>query len=172
MPTRWRTPLRLQLWDYSQPAIYHITICIADRTDRLATISDTQLELTDAGKMVENHLLALPDRFPCVGIHAFVVMPNHIHVIIEMNLKTPEGAGTDLSRPIQAFKSLTTRDYNEGVRNLGWPPYHNILWQKRYYETIMRNEQWVERHRRYIENNPANWSQDPESMHRNPDNIR
>ncbi len=166
MESRWRKPLRLDLWDYSQPAIYHITVCIADRTDRLATIRDNSVEITPAGAMVQDHLLSLPDRFDEVDIDSFVIMPNHVHFIIEMNLESFDEPGLDLARPIQAFKSLTTRDYGVGVRNLGWRPYQGVLWQKRYFETIMRNENWLERHRNYIANNPSHWQQDPESIHR------
>lgn len=166
MSDRWRKPLRLTLWDYTQPAIYHITICIANRTNRLARPEGTTVELTAAGRMVEEQLLHIPDRYPSVGIDSFVIMPNHVHFIIEMNLQNPDGIGTDLSVPIQAFKSLTTREYSSGVRELNWPPYRGILWQKRYFETIMRNEKSLERHRRYIQNNPANWWRDPEEVHR------
>lgn len=172
MPERWRTPLRIPDWDYSQPAIYHITICIADRTNRLGHINNSNCVLSDAGKMVESHLIALSERFPSVGIDSYMIMPNHVHFIIEMNLERFDQPGTDLSSPVQALKSLTTRDYGIGVRESGWPPYRGILWQKRYFETIMRNERALERHRRYIAANPANWWRDPEALHRDDGTLR
>ena len=172
MPDRWRTPLRLPDWDYTQPAMYHITICIADHGHRLGAVADSTCVLSDAGRMVENHLIAIPERFPSVGIDSYSIMPNHLHIIIEMNLELFDGVGTDLSQPIQAFKSLSTRDYSAGVREKGWPPYQGILWQKRYFETIIRNERALERHRRYIAANAANWWRDPEAFHRHDDNTR
>lgn len=161
-----RKPLRAELWDYSQPAIYHITICVQDRESRFGVCHDSLMDLSAAGLMVEEELLALPDRFPEVGIDTYVIMPNHIHFLIEMNLRRKEAGGLDLSRPIQAFKSLTTRRYSQGVREQGWPPYDGILWQKRYYETIMRNDKWLARHREYLLNNPAQWADDPERFHK------
>lgn len=172
MTNRWRTPLRLGDWDYTQPAMYHITVCIADRTNRLANPVGSAVRLTDAGAMVEHHLVSLPQRFDSVEIDSYVVMPNHIHFIIEMNLEKIDSSGTDLSEPIQAFKSLTTREYGVGVRQHGWPPYRGILWQKRYFETIVRNERALDRHRRYIASNPANWWRDPESIHSDESNTR
>lgn len=171
MNPNWRKPLRLDLWDYRQPAIYHITICINDREHRLGECQDSRVDLSPAGTMVEQELLALPRRFPEVDIDSYVIMPNHVHFLIEMNLHLRDGLGLDLSKPIQAFKSLTTRAYGIGVREQGWPPYHRILWQKRYFETIMRNEKWLARHREYLESNPTQWVDDPERFHRNSDEI-
>jgi putative transposase len=69
---------------------------------------------------------------------------------------------------VGAFKSLTTNAYIRGVRELGWPPFDKRLWQRNYYERIVRNEGELNRIRRYIENNPANWETDEE----NPDRRR
>ena len=66
-------------------------------------------------------------------------------------------AGISLSTVVQRYKSLTTRRYIEGVNELEWPAFRKRLWQRNYYERIIRNEIALERIRRYIEENPAQW---------------
>ena len=61
---------------------------------------------------------------------------------------------------IQRFKSFTTKQYIEGVHNLNWQPFHKKLWQRNYYEHIVRNEESLEVLRNYIVNNPLNWEED------------
>jgi REP element-mobilizing transposase RayT len=67
---------------------------------------------------------------------------------------------------VGAFKSLSTNAYIRGVRELGWPPFDKRLWQRNYYEHIVRNEDDLNRIREYIENNPANWETDRENPER------
>jgi REP element-mobilizing transposase RayT len=71
-----------------------------------------------------------------------------------------------LSDVIGAFKSLTTNAYIRGVRGLGWPPFDKRLWQRNYYEHVVRSEDELSRIQRYIENNPANWETDEENPNR------
>lgn len=66
-------------------------------------------------------------------------------------------AGSPLRRVIQWFKTMTTNDYIRGVKNLGWKPFNKRLWQRNYYEHIIRNERSREKIANYILNNPANW---------------
>jgi len=63
---------------------------------------------------------------------------------------------------VQRFKSLTTRRYIEGVRHLGWKPFHTRLWQRNYYEHIIRNEKDLQGVIDYILLNPQNWGSDEE----------
>jgi REP element-mobilizing transposase RayT len=78
----------------------------------------------------------------------------------------PRGtAPHSLGRVIQAFKSITTNSYAHGVRHLAWKPFQGKLWQRNYHEHIIRNEDSLNRIRRYIRSNPAMWARDPE----NPD---
>jgi len=76
----------------------------------------------------------------------------------------PNGTSDDsLGRIIQAFKSLTTNAYTCGVQTLGWPEYRGRLWQRNYYDHIVRDEADLSRIRTYIASNPANWSTDSEN---------
>jgi putative transposase len=90
-------------------------------------------------------------------------MPNHIHgtVIIDGN-RRPQGVAPtfSLSEIVHRFKSLTTRRYSDGVDKLGWPPFERSLWQRNYYEHIVRDETELNIIREYISFNPANWEKD------------
>jgi putative transposase len=109
-------------------------------------------------------------------------MPNHSHVIITKIGKAPVGAdlrvcpndnrqectsgehtGSPLHRVIQWFKTMTTNEYIRGVKQHGWTPIPSKLWQRNYYEHIVRNEKELARIREYIRNNPAHWDTDKEN---------
>jgi hypothetical protein len=69
-----------------------------------------------------------------------------------------------LGRIIQTFKSMTTNEYIRGVKTLGWPPFNKKLWQRNYYEHIIRNEKSLHEIRDYILKNPAMWELDPDNI--------
>ena len=144
------------------------------------------MRLNGAGQMAESVWAALPERFPAVRLDAFVVMPNHVHGIIVIDhsatVNTTERATTrvaptgapDAGRRIAlgdvvgAYKSVTTVEYTRGVAAHGWPRFRGRLWQRNYYEHIIRDDRSLERIRAYILDNPARWPTDPE----NPSAVR
>ncbi|MDI9311558.1 MAG: transposase, partial [Limnohabitans sp.] len=71
-----------------------------------------------------------------------------------------EHIGSHLHRVVQWFKTMTTNEYIRGVKNLGWPPFDGKLWQRNYYEHIIRNKQSYQTISKYINNNPAKWADD------------
>ncbi len=81
---------------------------------------------------------------------------------------TPTRDTPTLGSVIGAFKSITTVRYINGVRRHGWPEFHRRIWQRNYYEHIIRHEYALERIRRYIELNPAKWERDRENQHSIP----
>jgi putative transposase len=125
---------------------------------------------------------ALPERFPNIELGANVVMPNHFHAILIINESTVVGAGLVLAHEnvvgeginpsptsptlgqiIGAFKSITTHEYIQGVDELGWEGFYKRLWQRNYYEHIIRNADEANRIHLYIEANPAQWEYDNEN---------
>ena len=118
--------MRLASYDYSWPGSYFVTICVDDRTPRFGEIVDQCLHLNDAGKMVGQHWLSLPERFSHVALDDYVIMPNHLHAILRIDSEKPSHA-EPLGSVVGAFKSLTTRDYASGVRSGLWPPFEDRL---------------------------------------------
>ena len=123
----------------------------------------------------------LPERFPTIGLDTFVVMPNHVHGIIVIGqlvgvpLVGTQGDGDrattrvapTLGDIVGAYKSITTVRYTQGVKRGLWSPFRERLWQRNYYEHVIRNESELNRAREYIVNNPMLWKSDRE----NPDVV-
>lgn len=150
-------------WDYNQAAVYMVTICATDRAHRFGGITEIdEVVLGSAGKMVQQEILALPDRYEQVVLDLFVVMPDHIHMIVGINLSIQEPEPVSLPNLIGELKSRTTNRYIKGVKLGLLPIFEKKLWQEGYYETVMRDERMTEERRQYIDNNPANWRDDPE----------
>ncbi len=101
---------------------------------------------------------ALPVHYPSIGLDEFVVMPNHFHGIVAMQ----EG-DFSLADAVHRFKSLTTARYRQGVHGGEYRAFEGRLWQRNYYERVLRNQEEVESFRRYIAKNPENWHADPEN---------
>src|SRR5713226_6639947 len=151
----YRRSIRLQGYDYSQVGAYFVTVCVQNRKCLLGDILKDEMRLNDAGRMVERWWVELGNKFPSFELDEYVVMPNHFHGIIII-------VGADLCvRPIpeivQWFKTMTTNEYIRSVKSLGWIPFNARLWQRNYYERVIRNEEEMCRIRQYIADNPAQW---------------
>ena len=163
-----RRSLRLNEYDYAQAGAYFVTICAQGRRCLFGDIADDQICLNDAGKMLTTLWTDIPNRFLFVEIDIFVVMPNHFHGIVV--LPDPAGVGSDeitkfppLGDVISAFKSTTTVEYGHGVKTKSWPGFQQRLWQRNYYDHVIRNAKDLDRIRRYIDENPARWAYDDEN---------
>lgn len=156
-----RRSIRLRGHDYAAPRAYFVTICTHGRLCVFGSICGGQLTLSPAGHMVAAILRALPERFPAIEPDALVIMPNHVHAIIATTSSLAEPAARPpLGAIVGALKSLTTNAYARGVREQGWRPFEGRLWQRNYYERIVRDEADLGRVRAYIEQNPARWEED------------
>ena len=176
-----RRSIRLKGYDYHHPGAYFITLCTQDHLHLFGHIEEWEVQLNAAGKMVHEAWLETPEFYPSCGLDEFVVMPNHFHGVIwlapealGMSTKgnSPMPESPEMKRTIQSrlslpefvkrFKSLTTNRYGDGVASAGWPAYARRLWQRDYFEHIVRNEQELAQIRIYIRENPARWDNDPE----------
>ena len=175
-----RRSIRLPTYDYTQPGAYFVTICTQHRECILGDVVQSQVILNAPGRMVESVWRQLARHHPSAEVDAFVVMPSHVHGIIILvgegprawpdDGGQPQGVAPTISLPdvVHRFKSLTTSKYRWGVHNDGWRPFTQRLWQRNYYEHIIRDEEELDRIRRYIIDNPARWDQDPENPVRQP----
>ena len=157
-----RRSIRLKGYDYSQAGAYFVTICINHGQHRLGEVRDGILIPSLAGIMVAACWFALAERFPNIELDLFTLMPNHIHaiiVIVEPGL-TANKRPLVLGNMVGAFKSISTNHYIDGVHEQGWEPFHKRLWQRDFYDRVIRNERELEAIRAYIINNPANWEAD------------
>mgnify|MGYP000913469741 FL=1 len=155
-----RRSIRLKGYDYSQSGACFVTICTQNRVCLFGDIVDGEMRLNDAGKIVHGVWNDLPNHYPGMELDAFVVMPNHVHgiiVIVGAGLKlAPTKRG--LPEIIRGFKTFSSRRINELRGTPGIP-----VWQRNYYEHIVRNDESLYRIREYIINNPMQWEQDREN---------
>jgi len=140
-----------------------VTIVVRDRLCTFGDVRKDTVLLNDAGEMVQRQWRELGVRFEGVDVETFVVMPNHLHGLVSMCfIPNPPTLG----RLVGAFKSMTTRDYAAGADRGWWRPMRHGLWQRGYYDHVVRDEADEARVVEYIHANPINWSTDRE----NPDN--
>ena len=175
-----RKSIRLRGYDYSQAGLYFITICTQNRRHLFGEIvgadsisAHDSIILNHAGKMIEQIWYEIHNDFDNTQLHEFVIMPNHIHGIIEIpvgvdsisaQISTPNRAEKDsaptLSDIVQSFKRHSTIKYITMVKQHILPPFDKRIWQRNYWEHIIRNENEYERIAQYIMGNPAKWEQD------------
>jgi putative transposase len=168
-----RRSIRLNNYNYASEGAYFITICAVVRQPWFGEVHDEMMQLNDAGRMVHAEWQNLATRFPHIELDTFIIMPDHIHGLISItgdatstlaprSNERPNGtmAGS-IGRIVQAFKSITTNTYIQHVHQHGWQPFPGKLWQRNYYEHIIRNEHDLQRIRDYILRNPSRWKQLP-----------
>ncbi len=164
-----RKSIRLNGFDYSRSATYFVTICVENREclfgnvvrNRECENTNDRVLLNDVEAMVSAEWLDLPSRFPSLILDDFVIMPNHFHAII--HISSDSAVNLKLGQIIGAFKSIVTHHYMIGVNIQGWKPFHKRLWQRNYYEHIIRDDLALKKIRQYIQNNPLTWRTD--SLH-------
>ncbi len=190
-----RRSIRLKGYDYSQTGMYFVTNCTQNRECLFGDMVDGAMQVNAAGRMIKKWWLELNNKFPVVQTDEFIVMPNHIHGIViivgadlcvcpgepdaqtepdtcrDMDAQTNLGAhiGAPLPEIVQWFKTMTTNEYIRGVKQHGWSPFPGKLWQRNYYEHIVRNENELNQIREYIINNPLQWELDRENPNRRGD---
>lgn len=183
-----RRSIRLQGYDYSRAGAYFVTICTPNRECLFGEIVPGEMRLNEAGRMVWHWYNELENKFPDIQCDECVCMPNHIHFIVvnvgadlrvrpsvpdlrvrpgvspPRNVASPRKEGEHIGSPlrsiVQWFKTMSTNEYIRGVKQSGWRPFPGKLWQRNYWEHIVRNDQDLNGLREYIRNNPARWELD------------
>ncbi|MCT4615823.1 MAG: hypothetical protein N4A49_13235 [Marinifilaceae bacterium] len=203
-----RKSIRLKGYDYSQKGMYFITICTQNRKHlfgeipvranivradlrvcpmRVCPNDSPIMQLNHAGTMVKKWYYELENKFNDIKCHEIIIMPNHIHFIIEnvgADLRVcpndsgehaisgdsqnksgehpilGEHIGSPLRDILQWFKTMTTNEYIRGVKNGKYPRFEKRIWQRNYWEHIIRNENEYKRIAQYIIDNPKKWQSD------------
>jgi putative transposase len=172
-----RRSIRLKEYDYSQPGGYFITIVTYQRDLLFGEIANEEMKLNDYGQIVDECWREIPNHFQNVELGMYVVMPNHVHGIIVIRADNSSSArkGTIYRAPTEKFGkpvsgSIPTivRTFKSAVtRRLGKEFNFTGIWQRNYYEHVIRNHEDWDRIHRYIESNPSMWVDDDE----NPFNL-
>ena len=158
-----RRQLRLHGCDYAFPGVYFVTICSAGKRPVFGSIRGERIVLSPAGEIVRSEWIALVERFSRLVLDEFVIMPNHLHGVLAF-VGHAGGASPSptLFEVIGTFKSISTIKVNKLLGRRGVP-----LWQRSYYEHIVRTGEDLRKIQGYILENPLMWSLDPENPNRN-----
>lgn len=157
-PLRYRRRIRLQDFDYSKEGAYYITICTARRQPLLATIDQGCVSPTSNGQSVVERWKWLAVKFSRVRLDEFILMPDHVHGILWLAEPGRGGSSaaatrlTSLTQIVGAFKTMSARDINWRLKTPG-----NAVWERSFYERVIRNESELNRFRQYISDNPRRW---------------
>ena len=147
-----RKKIRLSNYDYNSVGAYFVTICTKDKYpylwDRVEDLNDIDdIVISDAGKVVENEIYHLNSVYPYVSVDNYCIMSDHIHLIISITQgdKDQIEANPTLSRIVKQFKSTVTKQIGYSI------------WQKSFYEHIIRNDEEYQQIWRYTDDNPAKY---------------
>ena len=152
-----RKRLRLSEYDYATAGAYFVTICVRDRRCMFGTVVNNAMSLNSWGRIVEDCWYDLRVHYPTVDLDAFVVMPNHVHGILALKPASAHQTAYALTEIVRAFKTFSARAINARRRM------KQTLWQRGYFDRIIRNEKELMRIREYIDNNPVAWQYDREN---------
>jgi putative transposase len=136
---------RLREYAYTSQGSYFVTICTENRLPLLGRIEGGEMRLSPAGDMVRRLCEEMISRHAEVDLDTLVVMPDHLHMVVSLL-----SGGPSLSALIQGLKSRTTVEYGRGVVALGWPAFKGRLWQKGFYDRVIRDDAELEAVRRYV----------------------
>jgi REP element-mobilizing transposase RayT len=160
---------RLGNYDYSQNGIYFVTICTKDRIECFGEIKDGEMILNKTGNIIKKYWLEISSHFKNILIDEFTIMPNHIHGIIEINnvgnaymrSKNNNRSKMLLSKSIQGFKTAVSKELHEHeIKEERACAFPTIIWQKSYFDHIIRNDESLNKIREYIQINPKMWERD------------
>lgn len=142
---------RLEGYDYSQAGAYFVTPCTYKRKHWFGEVTDGKMQRNATGQLTHEHILKIPSFYENVDIDYFVVMPNHLHIIVIIS-DMPNIKRYSLDHIIGNFKGGVTRNFHK--------KHDAILWQRSFHEHIIRDETDLNRLRQYILYNPAKWAED------------
>ena len=153
-----RKALRLKGFDYSSTGVYFITICTQNRRCMLSNVVGVDvldgpfLELAPHGKIADKIINQLDDFYENISVDRYVIMPNHIHLLLFVQANGPSRTSaptskqhSTVSRFVSTFKRFCNKEYGEN------------MWQSHFYDHIIRNREDYEAHVRYILENPIQW---------------
>lgn len=181
LPSYNRRSMRLKDYDYSSDGLYFITICTEQRRCLFARVFNAKMRLTYWGGLVSHCWEQIPAHFPQIILHDYVVMPNHIHGILQINntIKSshnadyrgvscrgetsfapathaspiPTGTSNTIGSVVRGFKIGVTCEFHKSFPRM-------IVWQRNYHEHIIRTQQSYDMISNYILDNPNRWIDD------------
>ena len=161
-----RKQLRLKNFDYSRGNAYFVTICTYHNAPLFGHIVSEEVGAhlcvrpNHPEKIIEKWLREIENKYTNAMIAAHIVMPDHIHFILQnpgVYDETGAHTGAPLPEIIKWFKTQTTNEYMRGVKEGLLPPFDKHIWQRNYFEHVIRDQNDFDARRKYIYENPSRW---------------
>lgn len=152
-----RKIMRLRGYDYNTPGTYFLTLCVLNRSCLLSRITENnipdgpKLELSPYGEIAARYINQLHDFYDNISVEGYVIMPNHIHILLSVFAPTST-ASTIQNTVVSSFVSTLKRFCNK--------EYGQNIWQPRFHDHIIRNQEDFDQHLKYIYENPYIWHKD------------
>jgi REP element-mobilizing transposase RayT len=171
-----RRSIRWRGYDYAANGVYYVTICTHRHGCLFGTVICDGIELNRAGEIVEKEWLRTESMRDRVCLDAYVIMPNHLHALLILQGEPPPLSAQrgrlyrrpdSLSSLLAGFKSAVTRQINALRQTPG-----SKVWQRNYYDRVIRNAGELYSKRQYILQNPARWYDDPEQRLLDDDGVQ
>jgi len=169
-----RRSIRLKEYDYSQAEGYYVTIVTQNRVCLFGDVVDGKMVLNDWGRIVQRCWLEIPQHYPSVSLDEFIIMPNHTHGIIMINDQIQNCGVKNFESQRNRYQHIIPRSLGSMVRGFKigvtkWfrknTDVYNV-WQRNYWEHVIRNDYDLNQIREYIITNPLKWELDDENPQR------
>ncbi len=158
-----RKTMRLKNYNYSQMGCYFVTICTKDRIECFGKICDEKIELNSFGRIAQKVWQAIPEHFENVLPDEFIIMPNHVHGILTIEVGNRHACSLAVKREHQtlpvvigSYKSAVTKQINEAMPD-------KFYWQRSFFDHVIRSDEELNKVREYIIGNPRQWDKDIEN---------
>lgn len=148
---------RLRDFDYTLPGYYFLTFATHKFQRLFGVIEGGVMQEFPAGEMMHTVLSSVEPAFTTITVDSYVVMPNHIHMLLYQNLANEGSSPSDVVRWI---KGNSLAQFRQGVKEHGWKSFDGKLWNDGFHDEILRTETQLENVRRYIVENPQRWDED------------
>ena len=163
-----RKQIRLKSYDYSTPGAYFITICTHEKKCILADIvpvgeglAPPETRLSALGKIVNEQILSLSVRYPNISVDKYVIMPNHVHLLISLTDGESPGGASPSPTVIDVVRTMKSISALQCSKRFAVKP----LWQRSFHEHVIRNDNDYHEIWNYIDTNPAKWTSDRYALH-------
>lgn len=166
-----RQSIRLKDYDYSEAGAYFVTVCAWKKEYLFGEIKNGEMMLNECGETVAKWWEAIPDHFHHVELDEFVIMPNHVHGIIVLNvgaIETRKHRRQMLLPKIIGRLKMNSAKHINIIRTTPGVP----VWQRNYYEHVIRDEPELHTIREYIRQNPLKWDIDEENPESSPEDSK
>jgi len=167
-----RKQIRLKNYDYSLNGYYFITVCSNDRKNIFGEYkyvgaalvpARNNIKLSKIGQIINNQWNDIPNQYRNVELDEYIIMPNHIHGILIVNNRAQTSGAPTISKIIRSFKSKSSIEYLNHIKQNNTYISVNI-WQRSFYDHVVRNERSLNAIKEYIANNPENWENDIDNL--------